>query len=270
MNKTVTVRSTRNPSVTRRMQLSLAKRYPKKWEVIDPESMDYPCLPIKAEPVPDYIKIVVAVIVHNRPNNIKEWVKCWKASVTDNAELVIIHNYRSDHDKKFYHKFLNNEGIRHIPRKNSGFDIGVFQDVCRRRLGGFPEYDYLLWCTDDIWPQRKTFIQEFYAGLKNGDVVCYEISKEVNPHIRTTGFMMSRRDVEQIQFNVDPILTKTQCYDFEHRDKVNSLMDQVKRFGNPVQVCDVECSPLWDTGHNSYEAKLRRGRRENEHKVNFP
>ena len=216
------------------------------------------------------MKTVVAIVVYNRFRNVQEWIKCWQKSVTDNAELVVIHNYRFPEEKRKYEPYCRKHGIAYISRKNIGFDIGAFQDVCRGRLEGFPEYDYLLWCTDDIWPQRPSFIQEFHDAFTDGvSVVCYEISKEVNPHIRTTGFMMERSGVEKIQFNLDPIISKAQCYDFEHRDRVNSFMDQVKRIGAAVQVCDVEQSPLWDTGHNSREAMRRRLRRQIEHNNAF-
>jgi len=266
----VTVRSTRNPDITKQMSLQMAMRHPKRWKVLDQidiVSVNYEPVTV---PVPDGVKIVVAVIVYNRFKNIQEWVRCWQKSITDNAQLVVIHNYKTPQEKKSYGDFCRKNGIGYVPRENIGFDIGALQDVSKQRLKGFPEYDYLLWCTDDLWPQRKTFIQEYWAVYKEDvKATCYEISKEVNPHIRTTGFMMKKEDVQRIKFNVDPIITKSQCYDFEHRDKANSLIDQVKKFGAPVQICNIECSPMWDTGHNSFEAKMRRSRREKEHTENF-
>lgn len=270
MTRIVTVRSVRNPEITRKMSLDLALRNSSRWQVMDEESFHYPCPDPVIEPVPDGVKIVVAVIVFDRLKNIEEWIRCWKKSITDNAELVIIHNHRSLSVKNTYQSLCVNNGITYVPRENKGFDIGAFQDVCNYRLRYFPtDFDYLLWCTDDLLPQRKTFIQEYYSASRRGTVACYEISNEVNPHIRTTGFMIPERYLYKIQFNFDPILTKSQCYEFEHRDKENSFTDQVRRFGRAVQVCDVECSPMWDTGHRSKEAKLRFARREREHKTNF-
>lgn len=216
------------------------------------------------------MKIVVAVVVFNRFRNIEEWIRCWKQCNTTSAELVIIHNFKNPQDMRMYESFCKAKGVGYISRPNIGFDIGALQDVSNKRLPGFPEYDYLLWCTDDIWPQRKGFIQEYIAGFTNGvAAVAYEISKEVNPHIRTTGFMLHRSTVERLNFNVDPIITKAQCYDFEHRDKINSLMDQVKKIGKAVQPWDIESAPMWDTGHNSREAMRRRLRRQLEHTKTF-
>lgn len=216
------------------------------------------------------MKTVVAIVVYHRFRNVQDWVNCWGKSVTDNAELVIIHNYRHQFDRRICEAFCRDHSITYIARENIGFDIGAFQDVCRGRLQGFPEYDYLLWCPDDLLPQRPTFLQEYHKAFASDVVsVCYEISQEVNPHIRTTGFMLKRETVERIRFNVDPIITKAQCYDFEHRDKTNSLMDQVKKLGKVVQVCDVETSPMWDSGMNSREARRRKMRRQTEHNRAF-
>lgn len=269
MSEIVTVRHVNNPSLTRKMRLEHALRQNNKWVIVD--EFEVPEF-VQPETSPVTSKIIVAVIVYNRFDNVKEWIRCWKQSITDNCELVIIHNYRNLTDMRSYRELCVSNGIKYVPRENIGFDIGAFQDVCNYRLQHFPtDFEYLLWCTDDLLPQRKTFLQEYFAAFKP-DVasVCYEISKEVNPHIRTTGFMLKRGDLTKVKFNVDPITTKSQCYDFEHRDKTNSFVDQVRaKLGNPVQVCHVEHAPMWDTGHNSREAKMRRSRREKEHTENF-
>jgi hypothetical protein len=206
-------------------------------------------------------KTVVAVIVYNRFHNIQEWVKCWHKSNTKDCELVIIHNYRNDFDKKQYKAFCEQNGVTYLSRPNVGFDIGAFQDLCNNRLQ-FPYFDYLLWCTDDLLPCRPSFIQEYLHEMTEG-IICaaYEVSIEVHPHIRTTGFMLHKSTLPKIKFNVDPIRTKPDCYDFEHRDKQNSLIDQVSRFGKVVQVGDLDWSPMWDSGHNSREAIRRRNKR---------
>lgn len=219
------------------------------------------------------IKTVVAVIIYDRFRNLQEWTRCWKMSETENAELVIIHNYKHSADLRIFSTHCASRGIKYISRPNRGFDIGAFQDVCKDRLPGFPtDYDYLLWCTDDIFPQRKTFIKEYLDCFSDPSVkaAAYELSKEVHPHIRTTGFMLHKETLKHIKFNVDPITTKIQCYEFEHRDKVNSIVDQINRIGKAVQVGDVETGAMWDTGHRSREAINRRSRREREHRQNFP
>lgn len=206
-------------------------------------------------------KTVVAVVVFNRFHNIQEWIKCWKKSDTENAELVVIHNYQSHHNMSQYAAYCKANGITYVGRANVGFDIGAFQDVCKNRLM-FPYFDYLLWCTDDLLPCRPSFIQEYLDEMQEG-VICaaYEVSIEPHPHIRTTGFMLHKSSLPKINFNVDPVRTKPDCYDFEHRDKNNSLIDQVSRFGTVVQVGDLDWSPMWDSGHNSREAIKRRNKR---------
>jgi hypothetical protein len=212
-------------------------------------------------------RVVVAVVVYNRFRNVERWADCWKQCDTKNAELVVIHNYKGTQDRTMYQSFCKGRGITYVPRENIGFDIGAFQDVCNNRLAGFPlNFEYLLWCTDDLWPMKKDFIARYLLKFdKNVVSVCYELSKEVHPHIRTTGFMLKKETLAKIRFNVDPIITKAQCYDFEHRDPVNSLVDQLNKIGKSVQVEDIESTCMWDTGHNSREAMRRRLRRQSEH-----
>ena len=213
------------------------------------------------------MKTVVAVVVYNRFRNLMDWIKDWQRCHTENAELVIIHNYRNLQDRNSYKALCMKNGIHYVQRENIGFDIGAFQDVCRGRLQGFPEdFDFLLWCTDDLFPMRKDFIQCFHAKFTDGvSAVCYELSQEIHPHIRTTGFMLRKETLPNITFKVDPVTTKPDCYDFEHRDKENSLIDQVARFGKVLQVDNIETSPMWDSGLNSRAARERRQRREREH-----
>lgn len=216
------------------------------------------------------VKTLIAIVVYNRFNNIQEWVRCWHMCPKDDAQIVVIHNLRGANDQRTYENFCVKNGLLYIARENKGFDIGAFQDVCRNRLPGIPDFEYLLWCTDDLVPMRKNFVQRYLDKFEPGVVaVCYELSKEVHPHIRTTGFMLHRDTLPKITFKVDPVLSKPDCYDFEHRDKVNSLMDQMQRLGKVVQVDDIENSCMWDSGMNSREAKARRSRRQIEHNKVF-
>lgn len=217
------------------------------------------------------MKVVVAVIIYDRAQNLTQWLRLWAKSNTQEAELVICHNFRNEAERHHFHSLCQTANVRYIARENKGFDIGAFQDVCRNRIPEFPQkFEFLLWCTDDLQPVRPTFIQEFLKVMERGvSAACYEVSKEVKPHIRTTGFMLRREHLARIRFNVDPITTKIQCYEFEHRDKANSLIDQMSKLGRVLQVGDVETSPVWDKGHGSREAKKRFKRREQEQKDNF-
>lgn len=213
------------------------------------------------------MKTLVTVIIYNRFPNLREWIRCWKMCSTENAELLILHNARNPNDIRTYKNLCQKSGIRYLSRPNVGFDIGAFQDVCRGRLPGFPEdFDFLLWCTDDLYPMKKDFIHRYLDKFTDGVMcVCYELSQEVHPHIRTTGFMLRKETLPKITFKVDPIKSKPECYDFEHRDRENALSDQINRLGKTVQVEDVETSCMWDTGLRSVAAKARRSRRQTEH-----
>lgn len=214
------------------------------------------------------MRIIVAVVVFDRFKNIQEWARCWKRCNTENAELIIIHNFKNSTDKASYSEFCQKEGVVYVPRENVGMDIGALQDVCRGRLEGFPnEWDYLLWMTDDVLPMSKKFIPAYLKEIQrpNSGVVCLELSKEVKLHIRTTGFMMSQLTASKITFPVEKITTKDHCYDFEHRGR-NAFYEQVKRMGkNITQIhSNLKHSYLWDT---HIRASLNRW---DEHYKEFP
>lgn len=192
-------------------------------------------------------KIVIAVIVYNRVQNIEKWIHCWKQCNYQNAQLVIIDNGKSTRVKEMC------EGVAtYIPRNNIGFDIGAFQDVCRNRLVGFPDYQYLLWCTDDTFPMSKDFVLPYINHLTASPFVgiaCMKLSFSVQPHVRTTGFMISKHLAQKLAFPADPIITKQQCYDFEHKGK-NTMTNQVRQLGLSCdQVLPDNAAPMWDAGY---------------------
>lgn len=197
------------------------------------------------------MKVSVCVIVYDRIENVKTWLNCWEKSDTEDAELSIIHNYKSIEDivivKKLCEKYT---GVNYIQRQNIGYDIGAFQDVCKERLYKFNnDWEYLLWCTDDVIPMKRTFIKDFLNTNKAG-TPCMHISTEVTNHVRTTGFMISKRMAGLLTFQKDRIETKEECYYFEHRGGRNTLYHQLIRNGEaPFMLSKVDQSPLWDTGN---------------------
>jgi len=212
------------------------------------------------------MKTIVAILVYDRLENIKTWIKCWKQCEHENAELVIVHNFHGESEKITFRNYCVKNNVRYIPRANVGFDIGAFQDVCRQRLEGFPkEWENLLWVTDDTIPMQKDFLARFLKKLTpDVGVVCTEISPYVRTHIRTTGFLLRKSTAVKLVFPVDPVKTKEQCYQFEHRSE-NIFYTQVIRMGLKVVMADIpQNSPLWDMG---YKRGLKRGK---EHGKIFP
>lgn len=214
------------------------------------------------------MKIIVAICVYNRFLNIKRWVECWKQSKTESAELVIIHNHYGDealHNK--FKKLCTENEVKYVPRDAKGFDIGAFQDVCRERLEGFPDFDYLLWCTDDVFPMTKDFIALFIEKLedKNVGVSCMQISASVEPHVRTSGFCIKKEIATKINFPVDPVTTKQDCYTFEHRGGARTFTNQIRSMGlAAVMVAPINISPLWDSLHPNLKMRLDRQKEFNE------
>lgn len=210
---------------------------------------------------------IVAVIVYDRFQNVKEWIRCWATCETQGAELVIIHNNDDENERIAYSSFCQEHGIRYIPRPNIGFDIGALQDVCAERLEGFPDYDYLLWCTDDVLPMRKDFVNEYLVKIRDAGIGCaaMEISGAVRQHIRTTAFCIKKSVAPKLKFPADPVTTKEQCYHFEHRGGPDIFLDQIKRLRlKAVQVAPINVSPFWDSGFKKTKS------REKEHYSLFP
>lgn len=204
-------------------------------------------------------KVIVSVIVYNRFENLVRWVQTWKKCNQAGAELIIIHNIASESDKVRYRQFCKDNKIRYVPRQNIGYDIGAFQDVCRERLPEFPnDWDIMIWATDDTIPMNRDFVTLFVDRLKEPRVAvsCMQLSTEVNLHIRTTGFCLRKITANTLKFPADPITTKEECYNFEHRGGATSFLGQLQGRGfKVVQVTSLASSPLWDMG---FHAKINR------------
>lgn len=196
------------------------------------------------------MKIIVAIIVYDRLHNIDRWIKCWNLSEQHGADFIIIHNYDTEDQQIPFRNLCEANNVKYIPRKNTGMDIGALQDVFRGRLEGFPnEWDYLFWCPDDTIPMSKKFLSYYIKTVGGGTgVACLEISKEVKTHIRTCAFMIDQGTASQINFPCDPIITKADCYQFEHRSN-DAFYEQVKKLNKSIIqiVPDIKQAPLWDT-----------------------
>lgn len=199
-------------------------------------------------------KTLVVIIIWNRFENLKRWVRCWEQCDKAGAEMVVLHNLERDNDR--YSKLCKDNGITYVPRQNKGFDIGAFQDICRERVPNFPnKWDNLIWITDDCVPMAKDFVGQFLDKLTDTDLPCYEISNQVKRHVRTTGMMVTKDVANKLTFPADPISHREHCYQFEHKSQT-ALYEQLIAMGkNPVQVAQLTTSPLWDS-HNRASLNL--------------
>jgi len=204
------------------------------------------------------MKTIVAIIVYNRYENIDRWIKCWHKSDQNDAELVVIQNTDRIARPDQIRSLCEVNNIQYFERPNIGMDIGAFRDVCQNKINGFPDFDKLLWITDDVIPMDRNFVHSFtnFDGL-----ACLEISNIRSPlHVRTTGFCINREMANRLVFGT--ILTKMDCYDFEHRSD-NTLMLQVQRMGYEVkQIAPLEKSVLWDTGNRAHLKRMKEHIRE--------
>lgn len=210
------------------------------------------------------MKVVVALLVYNRFENLKHWLECWDLCDKENTEFRVIHNFDNDSEQELFKNICNQHSVVYIPRKNRGMDIGAFQDVCRNRLNGFNyDFHYLLWIVDDTFPMRKDFVKYFTDRLipSNVGVVCNEKSSEYKPHIRTGAFAIKREILNNLVFPFDPILSKEHCYQFEHKNR-RAFLEQIKSMNLlAIQPDSVNKSAFWDSGH--------RGNRLQEHNEIF-
>lgn len=209
------------------------------------------------------MKVTIAIVVHNRLHNIQHFFECWKKCDQGDTEIVVIHNYDSEVPE--YRELCEKNGAIYIRRKNIGFDVGAFQDVCKGRLEGFPKWERLLWFIDDLLIMAPDFVKQFTQKMKKGvGVVAMEISPYAGKHIRTTGYMIDRETAERLEFPADPIVTKQHCYLFEHRGNDKTFYHQIRAMNLSVEwAADREVSPLWDSGYH------RRLNRRTEHEAKF-
>ena len=200
---------------------------------------------------------IVAVVVYSRAKNIQSWIKCWAKCNQKDAELVVIQNTDARVRPDDIRTICEVNNIKYFERENIGMDIGAFRDVCRNKIEGFPEFDKLIWVTDDVLPMDKNFVHAF----TNFDgVACLEISNLIQPHIRTSGFCINRDIANRLTFG--ELITKEDCYQFEHRSN-NTFMFQVQKMGYEIkQIAPLQTAPLWDTGHRFFLNRMQEHTRE--------
>ena len=189
----------------------------------------------------------LVIVVYDRWHNVDKWFAILEKAGRPKNVVVIMN---TDIPSQVPYDCIS------IQRKNIGYDIGAFQDVCKNRLPGFPEdWQQLLWCTDDTFPMAEDFLS-YFALKPNEGVRAMEISPYVREHIRTTGFSISRKVAEKLIFPADPVITKQHCYLFEHRWGGSTFMEQVKKMKlKVVMVADRAASPMWDSNYHRREKR---------------
>ena len=195
---------------------------------------------------------LVCVIIYNRFENLRVWLNAWKQCDQTDAELIIIHNYDKPSEKLRYNELCNRHEIKYIERENSGYDIGAFKDVIEGTIQ-LPEYDNILWITDDTIPMSKDFVSHFIEPLKyDVGCTCLEISSKNSPlHVRTTGFCLTKEVAQKLV--IKRIKSKEDCYRFEHRGGSYIMMRQIEAMGlKCVQISPIESGVLWDKDNRAY------------------
>lgn len=201
-------------------------------------------------------KILVCVIVYDRIKNLNLWLTAWNSSQKFDAKIAVIHNYDGATPPTEYKELCDRHGVDfYCPRPNKGYDIGAMQDLQCRRLPSTElnrySFDYLFWSVDDCLPLNKNFLHKFLDKICQDKCgLCgVQISQEHTKHLRTNTFIIKAKEFYSIKFPVDPIRTKTDCYDFEH--KKNTLTKQIEKQGLIVEQVELNFHRLfWDINHH--------------------
>ncbi len=204
------------------------------------------------------MKIIVVICIYDRIHNLHKWINAWFRSERLGAELIVVHNQDEIQPNEFQ-DICNQYGVTYIPRQNVGFETGIIQDIFLNKLN-FPKWDYLLFVTDDTIPVKRDFLIQYINEIRKRDVgcVCMEISGVWTPHIRTTGFMVSRETAKKIKWVNVPIVTKEECYFFEHQGFQDTFMSQILLMDKMVvQLSNIRNSVLWDTDHHADHQRER-------------
>lgn len=212
------------------------------------------------------MNIIVVICLFDRHENLRRWAHSWSFCDKEDSNLYIINNNYPGLDFEFWHSYCEKRNIKYFQRENIGYETGVIQDIFLGKIGG--SWDYLIFVTDDTLPMKKDFIKQYVSKAINPKtgLVYMEDSNVVAPHIRTTGFCISRETADKITFprNNSKVISKGDCYHFEHTGGEEILMKQIINMNKEnVKIAYLEESPLWDT-HNT---KLNRWE---EWHTNFP
>lgn len=187
------------------------------------------------------LKTLVALVCHNRPNCMLDWVRAWKQCDRENAKLVILNTGSLDRpalpaDAEF------------LTVPNQGLDIGAVQ----RLIQSPPEpYDLLWWAPDDFLPMRSDFLRLYRKPFDDPAVGMVGTFWGWN-HVRSGGVCVRRSVAEKFVFPPDLLKGGTwdeqrhNCYRFEHGD--HNFFNQVKAQGFEVRLADgtsPPASPDW-------------------------
>lgn len=199
-------------------------------------------------------KILIVVCIFDRWENLRRWAHAWDYCDKLGAQLVFINNHYPGVDNIYWEDFCKKREITYVKRPNIGYETGIIQDVITGKILEKVEWDVLFFMTDDTIPIKKTFLTEYVKEIMKPSVgvACMEISGNVTPHVRTTGWCIRKEVAKNIVFPHNPVTEKTHCYHFEHLGGQDTLMSQILRMGKRVvQMSDLKESSIWDTHHTA-------------------
>jgi len=202
-------------------------------------------------------KILIGVCVHDRIKNIERWLGIYRHMIKPcPVKLMVIHNRDTPEPTPEWARYIDDPRMDFfIHRQNGGYDVGTMQDFLKGRLGDpWPEWNVMLWATDDTLPMKRDSISILLDTLQQDGVGAagIEESHMIKYHLRTNFYMTRREHLEQLTFPFDPVTTKMESYHFEHRCDTHSLTNQLKRMGLSVKQVNPNIHhAAWDTQHHA-------------------
>lgn len=186
----------------------------------------------------------------DRHENLRKWAHAWSMCEKQDTSLHVVNSKYPSLDAKFWYKYCKDRNINYYQRANEGYETRLIQEASLGKVGG--NWDYMIFVTDDTLPMKKDFIKRYVDKVLDPNVgVSYMEDSEVTaPHIRTTGFCISREVARNLTFprNNALVQSKGDCYHFEHTGGEETFRAQILKMGKDiVQVDPLEESSLWDT-----------------------
>lgn len=203
-----------------------------------------------------YPNILIAVVVYNRVHNIQTWInaiqKIREEEKDYNAKFLVICNGEGNNQDKI-ESLCNSKVVDYFVRRdNIGYDIGSLQDLINGKYKLPYDWEFLHWAVDDTIPMNIDFISIYHAKLfeESVGIVGTELSRLIWPHLRTNSFYINRETAEKLVFPCHRVVSKEDCYAFEHHKKV-CLKDQIESMGLKVVVAGKHNKLFWDTEHDA-------------------
>jgi hypothetical protein len=228
-------------------------KVPEYWSLYDkylPKKPEFTLGEYNPSDIDPNMRAVVCVCVYNRRRTIANWLRAWNNAEHYGVKLAVVHSLPPG-DVSAQESLIKSYGPDYyLPRENIGQDIRALQDMLRENR--IPEWDNLIWFTDDCLPMRKDFLLPFLVEMSKPGVGIFGPFPEVG-YCRTISFGIKKEAMEKLRW-IDDITTRQQCLMMEQQ-----IAPRVQEAGYKIRYLYSREQPeyihwsrysdwLWDTG----------------------